>query len=106
LLRSVHEPEALMPAARELAREFADNTSAVSKTLTRHMLWRMLGAEHPIRAHEIDTLAMSHTGKSNDAREGIRAFLEKRPACFTDRVSRDLPAFFPWWEPPQWKPPA
>src|SRR5262245_28432165 len=72
LLRSVHAQDALLPAARELAREFADNTSAVSKALVRHMLWRMLGAEHPIRAHEIDTAAIAHTGKSNDAREGIR----------------------------------
>jgi enoyl-CoA hydratase/carnithine racemase len=106
LLRSVHPQEALSPAARELAREFADNTSAVSKALVRHMLWRMLGAEHPIRAHEIDTAAIAHTGKSNDAREGIRAFLEKRPARFQDRVSQDMPSFFPWWEQPEFEPPA
>lgn len=104
LLRSVHAAEELMPAARELAREFAHNSSAVSKALIRHMFWRMLGAEHPIRAHEIDTAAITHTGKSNDAREGIRAFLEKRPAHFTDRVSRDMPPFFPWWEQPEFKP--
>jgi enoyl-CoA hydratase/carnithine racemase len=106
LLRSVHPPDALLPAARELAREFADNTSAVSKALVRHMLWRMLGAEHPIRAHEIDTAAIAHTGQSNDAREGIRAFLEKRPAHFQDRVSQDMPGFFPWWDPPEFEPPA
>ena len=94
LLRSVHAQEELLPAARTLAREFADNTSAVSKAFIRHMFWRMLGAEHPIRAHEIDTAAIAHTGKSNDAREGIRAFLEKRPAQFTDRVSQDMPDSF------------
>jgi enoyl-CoA hydratase/carnithine racemase len=104
LLRSVHAQDALLPAVRELAREFAENTSAVSKAFVRHMLWRMLGAEHPIRAHEIDTAAIAHTGKSNDAREGIGAFLEKRPARFTDRVSADMPEFFPWWEQPEFKP--
>lgn len=104
LLRSVHAQDALLPAARELAREFASNTSAVSKALVRHMLWRMLGAEHPIRAHEIDTAALAYTGKSNDAREGISAFLEKRPAHFQDRVSEDMPDFFPWWEQPEFKP--
>jgi enoyl-CoA hydratase/carnithine racemase len=104
LLRSVHSPEELMPAARKLAREFADNTSAVSKALVRHMFWRMLGAEHPIRAHEIDTPAIAFTGKSRDAREGISAFLEKRPAQFNDRVSHDMPPFFPWWEQPEFEP--
>jgi enoyl-CoA hydratase/carnithine racemase len=106
LLRSIHPQEALLPAARELAREFANNTSAVSKALVRHMLWRMLGAEHPIRAHEIDTAAIAHTGKSSDAREGIRAFLDKRPAQFQDRVSQHMPEFFPWWDEPEFKPPA
>jgi len=104
LLRSLHAPDALIPAATELAREFADNTSAVSKAIIRHMLWRMLGAEHPIRAHELDTPALAFTGKSNDAREGINAFLEKRPARFTDRVSHDMPPFFPWWEQPEFDP--
>lgn len=104
LVRSLHAPDELLPAARELAREFASNTSAVSKTLVRHMMWRMLGAEHPIRAHEVDTPAIAFTGKSNDAREGINAFLEKRPAHFQDRVSADMPPFFPWWEQPDFKP--
>jgi enoyl-CoA hydratase/carnithine racemase len=104
LLRSLHAPEELMPAARKLAREFADNSSAVSKALVRHMFWRMLGAEHPIRAHELDTPAIAYTGKSKDAREGISAFLEKRPAQFSDRVSQDMPPFFPWWEQPDFEP--
>jgi enoyl-CoA hydratase/carnithine racemase len=106
LVRSLHGSEALLPAATELAREFADNTSGVSKAFVRHMLWRMLGAEHPIRAHEIDTAAIAFTGKSNDAREGIASFLEKRPAQFTDRVSQDMPGFFPWWDEPEFEPPS
>jgi enoyl-CoA hydratase/carnithine racemase len=98
LFRSLHQPEELLPAARALAREFVANSSAVSMTLTRHMLWRMLGAPHPIEAHEIDTAAINALGQSQDAREGITAFLEKRAPEFRDRVSGDLPSFFPWWQ--------
>jgi enoyl-CoA hydratase/carnithine racemase len=97
LLRSLHAPEELLPTARALAREFITNSSAVSVAMVRQMLWRMLNAPHPIDAHEIDTAALAELGKSADAREGITAFLEKRPAKFTDRVSRHLPKFFPWW---------
>jgi enoyl-CoA hydratase/carnithine racemase len=98
LVRSLHTPEDLLPAARALAQEFIDNASAVSIAMTRHMMWRMLTAPHPIDAHEVDTAAIAALGRSNDAREGITAFLEKRKANFTDRVSRNMPAFFPWWE--------
>ena len=104
LLRSLHEPDALMPAARTLAREFADNSSAVSKALVRHMFWRMFFFFNDTATTEIYTPAIAHTGKSNDAREGISAFLAKRPAHFTDRVSQDMPPFFPWWEQPEFKP--
>lgn len=97
LVRSIHAPEELLPAARTLAKEFIDNASAVSIALVRHMMWRMLSAPHPIDAHEVDTAAIAALGKSADAKEGITAFLEKRPAQFTDRVSQDMPACFPWW---------
>ena len=98
LIRSLHEPEQLLPAAYALAAEFVDNASAVSIAMVRHMMWRMLGAAHPIDAHEIDTAGIAALGKSNDAREGISAFLEKRKPNFTDRVSQNMPAFFPWWK--------
>src|SRR5215831_3673647 len=98
LLRSLHEPDALIPAARALAQEFVDNASAISIAMTRHMMWRMLGAPHPIDAHEVDTAGIAALGKSADAREGISAFLEKRKAEFPDRVSKNMPGFFPWWE--------
>ncbi len=98
LVRSVHAKEALLPAAREIAREIADNTSAVSVTLIRQMMWRMLGADHPMEAHKIDSRGVYYTGKSADAREGVQAFLEKRPARFPGKVSEDMPEFFPWWE--------
>ena len=97
LVSRVLPPEQLLPVARELAREIADNTSAVSVALIRQMLWRMLGADHPRAAHRIDSLGMWHTGRSADAYEGITAFLEKRAPQFTGRPSKDMPPFYPWW---------
>jgi enoyl-CoA hydratase/carnithine racemase len=98
LVRSLHPPEELLPAARALAQEFIENASAVSIAMTRHMMWRMLSAPHPIDAHEVDTAAIAATGKSDDAREGIVSFLEKRKPNFKDRVSKNMPSFFPWWK--------
>lgn len=101
LVRSLHEPEDLIPAARELAREMTETSSAVSNTVIRHMMWRMLGASHPIEAHRIDTLGINALGVSADAKEGITSFLEKRKPNFPGRVSKDLPDYFPWWEEPE-----
>jgi enoyl-CoA hydratase/carnithine racemase len=98
LLRSIHAPDALLDVANDLAREIVDNTSAVSVALSRQMMWRMLGADHPMEAHKVDSLGMFHTGKSADAKEGIASFLEKRAPKFTDKPSRDMPEFYPWWE--------
>ena len=100
LVRSLHAPEDLLPAARALAREIAENTAPVSVALTRQMLWRMAGADHPMHAHRVDSRAVQARGRSADAKEGVSAFLAKRPAVFPDRVSRDMPGFFPWWEEP------
>ena len=97
LVRSVHKPDELLPAAHALAREIADNSAPVSVALTRQMMWRMLGADHPMEAHKLDSRAVSVRGRSADAKEGIGSFLEKRPAHFTDKVSSDMPEFFPWW---------
>lgn len=99
LIRSIHEPEDLLPAAYELAHEFAAN-SRVSNAVIRQMFWRMLGADDPIVAHRLDTKGMVQRGKSADATEGTTAFLEKRAAKFPDKVSKDMPDFFPWWEEP------
>ena len=97
LVSRVLAPEALLPAARELALDVARNTSAVSVALIRQMLWRMLGADHPREAHRIDSLGMWHTGRSADAHEGVTSFLEKRPPRFTGRPGKDMPPFYPWW---------
>ena len=98
LLRSVHEKEDLIPAARALAREFIDNSSKVANTVLRHMMWRMMGARDPIEAHRIDTAGINALATSPDAKEGINSFLEKRAPSFPGKVSKDLPEFFPWWE--------
>ena len=97
LVRSLHKPADLIAAARALAREIADHTAPVSIALTRQMFWRMLGADHPMEAHKIDSRSIYARGASADAKEGVTAFLEKRPARFANRVSQDMPAYFPWW---------
>jgi enoyl-CoA hydratase/carnithine racemase len=96
LVSRVVSPEDLLPAARTLAREVADNTSAMSVALTRQMLWKMLGADHPMEAHKIDSQAIYWMGRSPDAYEGVSAFLEKRPAKFELKPSA-MPDFYPWW---------
>lgn len=103
LVSRVVAPEALLETAQALAREIADNTSAMSVTLTRALLWRMLGADHPMEAHKIDSRCIYWMGRSPDAAEGVRSFLEKRPARFGMRPSADLPEFYPWWEPRPFK---
>lgn len=97
LLDSVVEPEDLIAAARACARELVDNSAPVSVALTRQLLWRMLGAEHPMEAHEIETSLIRARSRSNDVHEGLASFFEKRPPRFSDQVSKDLPAAFPWW---------
>src|SRR5207253_2591737 len=99
LVRSIHSKGELLDVARALGREIAENTAPVSVALSRQMLWRMLGADHPMEAHKIDSRAIYWMGGSADAREGVAAFLEKRPARFTLRPSVDMPEFYPWWTP-------
>jgi enoyl-CoA hydratase/carnithine racemase len=97
LVRSVHPPPRLLEAARALAGELMSKSAPVSLALTRQMLWRMLGADHPIEAHKIDSRGVMSRGRSADAKEGVSSFAEKRISEFPDRVTRDMPEFFPWW---------
>jgi len=100
LVRSVHPQGELMDAARGLAREIADNTSAVSVAMTRAMLWRLSATEHPMMAHRIDSRAIYRLSRSADAREGVQSFLEKRPPAYPDTVGANMPDFYPWWDEP------
>jgi len=103
LVRSVHAHDELLPAAYALAREIADECAPVSVALARQMLWRMLGAAHPLDAHRVDSRAIVARGKSADVREGVESFLEKRPPRFTDRVSDGLPDVFADWVEPSFR---
>lgn len=98
LVRSIHEPAELLGAAQALAREIADNTSAISVAMTRAMMWRLAAADHPMEAHKIDSRAIYRLSRGADAKEGIASFLEKRPPAYPGKVSADMPDFYPWWD--------
>ena len=103
LVSKVVAPADLLATARALAREIADNTAGVAVAMNRQMIWRMLGADHPMEAHKIDSRMIFERGRSADTREGVTAFLEKRPAKFPDTISADLPKSFPWWTKREYK---
>ncbi len=97
LVSELLAPDALLPMAREIASEIAGSTSAISVALSRQLLWKMLGADHPMEAHKLDSKCMFWTGKRADVREGVLSFLEKRPPKFTMKPSSEMPEFYPWW---------
>jgi len=103
LVRSLHPPDELLDAARAIATEIVENSAPVSVALARQMMWRMLGAEHPMLAHRADSRGMFARGQSVDAAEGITSFLEKRPPRFPDRVSDGLPDIMPGWRAPEFE---
>jgi enoyl-CoA hydratase/carnithine racemase len=98
LVRSVHAPEDLLIAARMLAAEIAENTSAISVAMTRAMMWRLAAADHPMEAHKIDSRAIYRLSRGADAKEGIASFLEKRRPAYPGKVTEDMPDFYPWWD--------
>jgi len=98
LVSKVVPAEELLPTARGLAREIASKTAPVSIALIRQMMWRMLGADDPMEAHKVDSRGIYARGRSEDVKEGVMSFLEKRPANFRNKVSSDMPDYFPWWD--------
>jgi enoyl-CoA hydratase/carnithine racemase len=98
LVRSIHAPVDLLHAAQALAREIADNTSAISVAMTRAMMWRLSATDHPMEAHKIDSRAIYRLSRGDDAKEGIASFLEKRNPMYPGKVSADMPDFYPWWD--------
>ncbi len=101
LVTAVYPEEQLLDEAYKIAHEIAENSAPVSVALTRQMLWRMLGADHPMEAHKLDSRGVYARGKQADAKEGVMSFLEKRPPEFTDKPSKDMPDFYPWWDEPE-----
>jgi enoyl-CoA hydratase/carnithine racemase len=98
LVSKVVPADELMTTARALARSFIDKTAPVSIALIRQMMWRMMGADDPMEAHKVDSRGIYARGRSNDVKEGVMSFLEKRPAQFRNKVSADMPDYFPWWD--------
>src|SRR5579871_1882934 len=103
LVSKVVPPDQLLPAARALAREIATKTAPVSVALIRQMMWRLSGTDDPMEAHKVDSRGIYARGRSGDVKEGVMAFLEKRPAQFKDKVSSDMPDYFPWWDEREYK---
>jgi enoyl-CoA hydratase/carnithine racemase len=98
LVAEVTEPEALLDRARALALEIAENTAPVSIALTRQMLWHAAGDHSPFEVMSVDGRLSMELGKGPDVREGVGAFLEKRPPKFPGKVSADMPSLEPWLE--------
>jgi len=98
LVNKVVSPLELLPTATAIAKEIVENASSVSVALTRQLMWKMLGVNHPMESHKIESKIIRYLGNQEDAKEGVASFLEKRPAQFSMKVSEDLPPFYPWWE--------
>ncbi|MBI5128228.1 MAG: crotonase/enoyl-CoA hydratase family protein [Rhodopseudomonas palustris] len=103
LVSRVVPADQLLETARTLAKEIAAKTAPVSVALIRQMMWRMMGADDPMEAHKIDSRGIYERGRSDDVKEGVSSFLEKRPAQFKNKVTADMPAYFPWWDEREYK---
>jgi enoyl-CoA hydratase/carnithine racemase len=100
LVRSLHAAEDVLPTAYVIAKEIADNAAPVSVALSRQLLWRMLGADHPMAATIAESRGVQFRGPTADVKEGIESFLQKRAPKFPLTVSKDLPDIFVDWQQP------
>jgi len=98
LVSELLEPDALLPRAREIAARIANNSSPISVAICRQLMWKMLGADHPMEAHQIESKALNWMFGTPEAKEGIMSFLEKRPPAFPMKPGKDMPTFYPWWK--------
>ncbi|KUG03997.1 enoyl-coa hydratase [hydrocarbon metagenome] len=103
LVSKVVEPEDVVPTARAIALEISRNVAPVSAALTRQLIWSMVGADHPMAAHRVESKCFHYLGQRADAKEGISAFLEKRLPDFTMSPQKDMPDFYPWSPEPDFK---
>ena len=101
LVQAIHAPDALIPAARALATKMTAESAPVSLAMTRQMMWRMMGADHPLEAHRMDSRAIWYRGRQEDAKEGVVSFLEKRSANYPNKVSSDIPDLHKWFDDPE-----
>lgn len=102
LVNYLVEPDQLLSLATTIATEIAEKSAPVSVTMARQMMWRMMSEDHPMAAHQLDSIAVYQRGKQSDVGEGIEALLQKRPANFIDKPSQDMPSIFPWWDEPDY----
>ncbi len=102
LVTAVVPQSELLAEAKRVARDIVDNAAPVSVALVRQMLWRGLGMTHPMEAHRIESRGIYVRSRAADAKEGVSSFLQKRAPDFPDRVSSDLPDFYPWWDEPEY----
>ena len=103
LVKEIYPKDQLMDAAKAWCREIIDNTAPVSVSLTRQMMWQMLGADHPMEAHIVDSRAIFERGKTMDAKEGVMSFLEKRKPEYPEKVSSGIAPHYPWKKKPTFK---
>ena len=104
LVTELAAPEDLIPRARAIAAEIANNAAPISIALSRQLMWKMLGADHPMESHRFESVALNWLYTQPDTAEGVASFIEKRPPRFTMKVSKDMPPFYPWWKPREYKP--
>jgi len=97
LVTEVLQEDRLLQRAREIAKEIVLNTSSVSVALCRQLLWKFVGTEHPMEAHQMESKALLWIMNSPEMMEGIMSFLEKRKPNFPLKLSKDMPEFYPWW---------